>query len=144
MFEGTIASLTPTVCRLLRITAPTLTSEPYLASVNERALATLGDNSVQRCLVYCPDALGDHLWSRFSDEAAAVAEHCPQRIRLSSVVPPKTPVCALPRSLLVRRQSGTASGSPSVRCLLATRCSTPYFEPTGGLRSARFVARASI
>jgi len=93
MFEGTIASLTPTVCRLLRITAPTLAGEPYLAPVNERALATLGDNAVQRCLIYCPDALGDHLWSRFSDEAAAVAEHWPQRIRLSSVVPAKTPVC---------------------------------------------------
>ena len=93
MHEGTIASLTPTVCRLLRITAPELVSEPYLASVDERALAMLGDNGVQRCLIYCPDALGDHLWSRFPGEAAAVAEHCPQRIHLSSVVPPKTPVC---------------------------------------------------
>lgn len=93
MYEGTIASLTPTVCRLLRISAPKLVSEPYLASVDKRALAVVGDSGVQRCLIYCPDALGDHLWSRFSDEAAAVSQLCPQRIRLSSVVPPKTPVC---------------------------------------------------
>jgi hypothetical protein len=93
MFEGTIASLTPTVCHLLGVRVPALASEPSLASVNEQAAARLGSARVQRCLIYCPDALGDHLWSRFPDAVAAITSHCPQRIRLSSVVPPKTPVC---------------------------------------------------
>ncbi len=93
MPEGTIASLTPTLCRLLRIGAPELVSEPSLASVGRRAAEALRDRWVQRCLIYCPDALGDHLWSRYLDEAAAVAEHCPERVRLSAVVPSMTPVC---------------------------------------------------
>jgi Type I phosphodiesterase / nucleotide pyrophosphatase len=91
--EGTIASLTPTVCRLFRVPAPALADEPALASVVGRADRTPGKGAVARCLVYCPDALGDHLWSRFPERAAAVAGHCPRRVRLSSVVPPVTPVC---------------------------------------------------
>jgi hypothetical protein len=91
--EGSIASVTPTVCGLFRVAPPALTSEPMLASIRARSYATLGDRRIERCLVYCPDALGDHIWSRFPEYGAAVSEYCPQRVHVSSVLPPKTPVC---------------------------------------------------
>lgn len=89
MFEGTIASLTPTVCGLFGMEPPALASEPMLSSIRARR----GTEPVERCLVYCPDALGDHIWSRFPEHISAISIHCPYRVRVSSVVPPKTPVC---------------------------------------------------
>ena len=93
MFEGTIASLTPTVCGLFGVDSPVLSSEPMLPSINARFRALLDDQVIERCLVYCPDALGDHVWSRFPEHVSTVSVHCPHRARVSSVFPPKTPVC---------------------------------------------------
>ena len=93
MLEGTIASLAPTVCGLFGVDPPVLTSEPMLPSINARFRATLGEEAIERCLVYCPDALGDHVWSRFPEHVSTVSAHCPHRARVSSVLPPKTPVC---------------------------------------------------
>lgn len=93
MQEGTIASLTPTVCGLFQTVPPALTSEPMLASIWARSKEVLGDGGIERCLIYCPDALGDQVWSRFPEEAAKISAHCPERVHLSSVLPPITPVC---------------------------------------------------
>ena len=93
MREGTIASLTPTVCRLLRVDPPALSDEPPLAAIETAARETWGEEAAERCLIFCPDAVGDHLWSRFPDQAAAVAEIYPRRVPVSSVVPSVTPVC---------------------------------------------------
>lgn len=92
-YEGTIASLTPTVCGLVGVAPPALANEPMLPSVRARVRATLGEQAIERCLVYCPDAVGDHVWSRFPEHVGAISIHCPHRVRVSSVVPPKTPVC---------------------------------------------------
>ena len=81
------------VCSLFGINAPALTSEPVLDAVRKYANSTLGTAPVERCLVYCPDALGDHIWSKCVEQSAAIAAHAPQRVHVSSVVPPKTPVC---------------------------------------------------
>ena len=93
MFEGTIASLTPTVCGLFGVEPPVLAEEPMLPSIRATLRATLGERLIERCLVYCPDAVGDHVWSRFPEHAGTVSLHCPQRARVSSVIPPKTPIC---------------------------------------------------
>jgi hypothetical protein len=58
-YEGSIASLTPTVCALFRIPPPKACAEPALASVMRYALDELRGDPVERCLVYCPDALGE-------------------------------------------------------------------------------------
>jgi hypothetical protein len=90
--HGTIASLTPTLSALLGTEPPELSSStPLEAVVRGRA----GDRTrpVSRCLVYCPDALGDHVWGRFPERRDRVEACCPRRVPLLSVVPPKTPVC---------------------------------------------------
>ncbi len=61
MHQDTIATLTPTVCRLMGIPAPELASRPGLEPVARRASTVFGHAGAQRCLVYCPDALGDHI-----------------------------------------------------------------------------------
>jgi hypothetical protein len=90
--QSTIASVTPTVCALLGIAPPALSSEPALAAVLQDAGEIVG-GPVERCLVYCPDALGDHVWERFPQHRDAVQRRCPRRVSVSSVLPPKTPVC---------------------------------------------------
>jgi hypothetical protein len=91
--EWTIASLTPTICGLFRVAPPALVSEPMLAPIRALSDNLLGNNAISRCLVFCPDALGDHLWSQHQEHVTAIAAHCPQRVPLSSVFPPITPVC---------------------------------------------------
>jgi hypothetical protein len=88
---GTIRSLTPTLCALYSIEPPELSSEQpvdaVLGDVRSRLLTP-----VSRALVYCPDAIGDHIWERFPEQEAMIASRW-QRVRLSSIIPPKTPVC---------------------------------------------------
>ena len=93
MLEGTIGSLTPTVCGLFRVAPPALASEPMLSSIEARSREALGDDPIERCLVYCPDALGEQVWTRSSMSVTAMLEHYPHRVRVASVVPPITPVC---------------------------------------------------
>lgn len=93
MPEATIATLTPTVCGLFGVTPPALASEPMLAAIRARSEEALAGKAVERCLIYCPDALGDEVWRRFPEEAAAIAAYCPDRVRLSSLFPSITPVC---------------------------------------------------
>ena len=93
MASSTIASLTPTVCGLFQIPPPTLSAEPALDDIRQDARAVLGGTPIDRCLVYCPDALGEHLWSRYAAQAETIGAVCPQRVHLASMHPPKTPVC---------------------------------------------------
>jgi len=93
MHERTIASLTPTVCALFGIEAPALAGEPAAEAVLHYAQERLGGEPIERCLVYCPDALGEQIWSKCAEHPATIAEDAPCPVWLSSVVPPVTPVC---------------------------------------------------
>ena len=88
---GTIRSLTPTLCALFSIEPPSLSSEHPLDAVLSDAHARF-QTPITRALVYCPDAIGDHVWERFPEQTSKVAARW-QRIRLASIIPPKTPVC---------------------------------------------------
>lgn len=92
VYEGSIASVAPTVCELFGIAVPSDSTEPPLPSVIRYAAERV-DGAVERCLVYCPDALGDHLWARFPEQRERITGFCPHRVPVSAVLPPKTPVC---------------------------------------------------
>lgn len=92
-YEGSIASVTPTVCELFGIAAPSSSIENPLARAIRYASDRLAGGFIERCLIYCPDALGDHLWDRFPDQRERITQCCPQRFSVAAVVPPKTPVC---------------------------------------------------
>jgi hypothetical protein len=91
-YEGSIASVTPTVCDLFGIQPPGICNHPPLGSVRAAFSGNLS-GPLERCLIYCPDALGDHLWSRFPEQRSAIDRQCPHRVSLHAAFPPKTPVC---------------------------------------------------
>ena len=90
---GSIAALTPTVAHLFATPAPNLVAEPPLESIVDLQQRVLGGDAVQRCLIFCPDALGCHIWQSCADPIAAIVEFASNGVPVSSVVPPKTPVC---------------------------------------------------
>ncbi len=88
-----ITAITPTVCALLGIEPPTLSEGGPLAEVLEASQSGLETRPVQRCLLFCPDAIGAWLPEKYPSMFDEVATHAPLRVRLRSVMPPKTPVC---------------------------------------------------
>lgn len=93
MCQRSIASLTATVCGLFAVPPPRLAVEPSLPGVDQLASDLFDQRGLERCLIYCPDAVGDHLWSRFPSETERMRRYCPERVQLTAVTPSKTPVC---------------------------------------------------
>jgi hypothetical protein len=94
---GTIRSLAPTISALFGVDAPALSSEAPLDAVLQlrsgpSVTAAPRGSPITRALVYCPDAIGDHIWARFPEYASELSRRF-TRVRLRSMIPPKTPVC---------------------------------------------------
>lgn len=73
--SSTIASLAPTVARLFGAAPPALAGEPPLAAVLDGRERVLRGAPIERCLVFCPDALGAGIWGRCPELAGAVTKH---------------------------------------------------------------------
>ncbi|MGQ0720786.1 MAG: hypothetical protein ACT4PE_04325 [Candidatus Eiseniibacteriota bacterium] len=91
--SSTIASLAPTVARLFGAAPPGLAGEPPLAAVLDGRERVMRGEPIERCLVFCPDALGAGIWGRCPELAGSVTKHAGLCVLLSSVLPPRTPVC---------------------------------------------------
>jgi hypothetical protein len=89
----TIASVAPTLCALCGVGLPFDSEAGALEPVLELARAALDGETVRRCLVFAPDALGDQFTAARPDLAAAVAATAPLVVPLRSIDPPWTPVC---------------------------------------------------
>jgi len=89
----TIASVAPTLCALMGIPAPHGSTSGVLREVVHGAGREFGGGSVERCLVFAPDAMGCVLAGVRPDLFDQVRSVAPLRLSLRSVVPPKTPVC---------------------------------------------------
>ncbi|MRR09209.1 hypothetical protein EG831_03805 [bacterium] len=89
----TIAGVTPTVCELMGVAPPALSTAGAFAPVIERIAAQWGTVRFDRCLVYAPDALGTMFLEGHPDILAAVCLLAPLRVDVRSMLPPKTPVC---------------------------------------------------
>jgi hypothetical protein len=90
---GTIASVAPTVAELFGGELPSGSREPALSSVSDYRSTQLGTAPTERCLVFCPDALGVHIWEACPQLQAEVSARASHRVSVLSVFPPKTPVC---------------------------------------------------
>jgi predicted AlkP superfamily pyrophosphatase or phosphodiesterase len=91
--EGSIASLAPTVARLFSAVTPALASESPIESVLEMHKRVVCGEPIERCLIFCPDALGVHIWRSCMRHLDTITELAELRVPLLSVMPPKTPVC---------------------------------------------------
>lgn len=90
---ASIRSVTPTICALMGIDPPRICDARALDAVVSAASEIVGATPMERCLIYAPDALGEHLLRVDPSFFDPVARHAPIRIRSRSVFPPKTPVC---------------------------------------------------
>ncbi len=89
---ATIGSVTPTLCTLFGVSTPNSCGEHAAPSVVD-AVSNAGIDSVEKCLIYAPDALGVHVFNRYSELLEKVRTHVPIQVSVQSVVPSVTPVC---------------------------------------------------
>jgi hypothetical protein len=99
-----ITSVTPTICRLMGIPTPGVSTTEVIDLVVAEA-KRLGGLPVERALVYAPDALGETLFKDYAEDFEGVIAGAPIQVLLRSVYPTVTPVCfgsmftgALPRT----------------------------------------------
>jgi len=88
-----ITTVTPSLCRLMRVPVPGLSTSEVIGEVVDEAEAVLGGGVVEKCFVYAPDAVGDVVFRGYSSEFEPVLSVAPVQVLLRSVLPPKTPVC---------------------------------------------------
>ncbi len=88
-----IAALASTISSLFGIDAPKLASEPALEDVLDLASRLIDGETIDKCLVFAPDALGMHIWPTCEQQVRMIRGVCPLQVPLRAVVPPKTPVC---------------------------------------------------
>ena len=83
-----ILALAPTVSRLFGIDPPEIAEVPALDTVTNEALRLLHGESIDRCLIFAPDAIGRHLRAACAEEFTRVCRICPLEIPVRSVVQP--------------------------------------------------------
>jgi hypothetical protein len=93
LFTDCITALTPTVCKLMGVPPPQTATCSSLDGISGAADRVFGGQSAEKCLIFCPDAIGAHLWSRPELDFGNILKTAPMRLELRSVIPPKTPVC---------------------------------------------------
>jgi predicted AlkP superfamily pyrophosphatase or phosphodiesterase len=88
-----ITSISPTISALMGIEPPALAHGPPLSDVIRAARRVFASRTVEKCLIYAADAIGSSLFNRHNSSFSQVTRNAPIRVQLSSVFPPKTPVC---------------------------------------------------
>ena len=77
--------LTPTLCHFLGIQPPSL--------ANGEPVREVAKKPIKRALIYCPDAFGVHALTKYPHLKERLERSSDTSIELSSMFPPKTPVC---------------------------------------------------
>lgn len=88
-----ITSLTPTICKLMKISNPSLSDNNFLKPVIKTAKQELGITPVDKCMIYFPDAIGAALYRNYQSVFKPVLKYAPIVMPLFSVNKPVTPVC---------------------------------------------------
>lgn len=87
-----IRSLTPTICELLDVPrAPS--AQPNDKVVDTWRLQRQGSTRPARGVIFCPDAIGRHVFDRFPELLSAVTSLAPMAVELRAMLPSVTPVC---------------------------------------------------
>jgi len=88
-----ITAVTPTICKLMGIPPPNLSTKEIIRRIIESSMSVIGNSAVEKCLIYAPDAIGDCLFQDYFEDFEPVIELAPIDVKLLSVFPTKTPVC---------------------------------------------------
>jgi hypothetical protein len=89
----TIASLTPTICKLLGVSLPSLSDASPLDDVLVKGCLPKQDGFFERCLLFAPDAIGCCLFNSYPEIFEPVLQEAPFHVQLQAVMPSITPVC---------------------------------------------------
>jgi hypothetical protein len=92
-----VTAVTPTICALMGVDSPNLCADTPLSEVIDAAKtqsmqSALPTRSIEKCLVYAPDAIGDYLAMHDPEPFDRVREIAPIGVPLCAVVPSVTPV----------------------------------------------------
>src|SRR5438046_6061661 len=63
--SNTIEAITPTVCQLMNVAPPNLAKAAPVDKFIDAAKAELVNGTVEKCLIYCPDAMGMHVYRAY-------------------------------------------------------------------------------
>jgi hypothetical protein len=88
-----IQSVAPSLCALLGLQAPERSEVPAPEDLVDANADQPGSGPYRRALVFCPDAIGEHLDGHCPAAISRVRSSAPFWIGLSASFPPKTPVC---------------------------------------------------
>lgn len=91
--DYSIGDLTPTICDLFGIPEPEACGAVAVAPVVDQAARVMGEKSVERIVLFCCDAMGEHQRDHFPEVFARIEKTAPFRIPSVSVMPSVTPVC---------------------------------------------------
>ena len=84
-----IDSVTPTVCKLMKIAPP---SGASATPIKEIIQASKG-KTIKKALLYAPDAIGEWLFQAHKDEFKDIVTEAPIQIPVKSMIPSYTSVC---------------------------------------------------
>ena len=87
-----ITCLTPTVCQLCGVRLPAQNGDTPIQAVLDAAKKELGDEPVEKMLIFAPDAVGIQLWEKYPENLPRVQNLAPVRVPIRSVMPSVTPV----------------------------------------------------
>ncbi|MBF0363765.1 MAG: alkaline phosphatase family protein [Oligoflexia bacterium] len=88
-----ITSVTPTICELFQIPRPPQCKSREITEVVKIKNKILNSKTIQKALIYAPDAIGMDLHIKFPTEFNILQTNTHIQLELKSMIPAKTPVC---------------------------------------------------
>ena len=90
---SSISSVTPTICSLMGIEAPSASVSQPIRIVLSAASKIIEGKHVEKALIYAPDAIGEWLRRDYAKLFDPVEKLAPIEVEIKSVLPTYTPVC---------------------------------------------------
>ena len=91
--DYSIGDLTPTVCELFGIPEPETCGASAIAPVVDQAARIMGEGAMERMVLFCCDAMGEHQREHYPEVFERIEKIAPFRIPSVSVMSSVTPVC---------------------------------------------------
>jgi predicted AlkP superfamily pyrophosphatase or phosphodiesterase len=89
----TLTTITPTLCALMGIEPPSISTKQTLNKIISIAKERLSSSNLEKTLIYAPDAIGAAFLDDHDELAKKIKKIAPYKIEVCSVFPPKTPIC---------------------------------------------------
>lgn len=91
--DYSIGDITPTICELFGTPEPESCGAAALAPIVDQAARTIGEGKMEKIVLFCCDAMGEHQREHFPEAFAKIEKTAPFRIPSAAVMPSVTPVC---------------------------------------------------